>query len=400
MFLFFKTQNRHHTVSESIQSNILFQSFNYKCGQCGYFNAIFEKHLCYSVFFKRIICYRSTTLLFVLGLTIIAENNTITMRDRKINFRSLTLLDQGIFLITFDQFMNAPYNRYSKSKCLIQSGGLFKCKFDKLHKCSFCTRFGCALYQHNSDAQFNLLSTPDTSEINHQITSTINEGFDKLSTKLTGLTSTAPDSTSSISGVENENLPMFGMPSVISNTVDLPNLSNQHIMWCKVKSGRIDISLPLDSCCSVSLFSLEHAKLIQEKHPSFTWVKLPFPKPIHVAKQVAGLQGVGMQDVRTEWGPGKHSLHRILVVPKLSSQLSFFETIIWSLVAQSCLTKNALFISDTQQCNLRLSAHRSHPIGPMAPLKPISFHCTFILRNHRSCSVASILLLCAFHLPF
>ena len=40
--------------------------------------------------------------------SLIAENNTITMRDRKINFRPLTLLDQGIFLITFDQFMNAP----------------------------------------------------------------------------------------------------------------------------------------------------------------------------------------------------------------------------------------------------------------------------------------------------
>ena len=25
------------------------------------------------------------------------------------HFRSLTLLDQGIFLITFDQFMNAPF---------------------------------------------------------------------------------------------------------------------------------------------------------------------------------------------------------------------------------------------------------------------------------------------------
>ena len=125
------------------------------------------------------------------------------------------------------------YNRYSKPKCLIS---LFKCKFGKLHKCSLCTRFGCALYQHNSDAQLNLLSTPDTSEINHQITSTINEGFDKLANKLAGLTSTASDIKSNISGVENENLPMFGMPSVVSNTVDLPNLSNRHIMWCKVKS--------------------------------------------------------------------------------------------------------------------------------------------------------------------
>ena len=32
MFPFFKTQKGHHTVSENIQSNVLFESFNYKCG--------------------------------------------------------------------------------------------------------------------------------------------------------------------------------------------------------------------------------------------------------------------------------------------------------------------------------------------------------------------------------
>ena len=57
---------------------------------------------------------------------------------------------------------------------------------------------------------------------------------------------------------------------------------------------------------------------MQEKHPSFSWVKLPSPIPIHVVNQEAGLQGVGMQDVRVEWGPGKHSVHTMLVVPKLS----------------------------------------------------------------------------------
>ena len=70
IFLFFKTQRRHHTVSENIQGNVLFQSFKYKCGPCGYFNTISEKHLRYSLFFKKNNCYRSTTLLFGLGQTI------------------------------------------------------------------------------------------------------------------------------------------------------------------------------------------------------------------------------------------------------------------------------------------------------------------------------------------
>ena len=97
-------------------------------------------------------------------------------------------------------------------------------------------------------------------------------------------------------------MPMFGMPSLVTHKVDLPNLANKHIMWCKVQSGGIDLSLPLDSCCSVSLCSLDHAKHMQAKYPDYKWVKLPSPIPIHVANDDAGLQGIGMQDVRIDWG--------------------------------------------------------------------------------------------------
>ena len=128
---------------------------------------------------------------------------------------------------------------------MIQAGGISKCKFNKLHKCSVCSDAKCASYKHRQEAQLNSVSSSiDTSDVQNQITSTINAGFEKLVSHLSGLKSNVSDS---------ENLPLFGMPSVVTNKVDLPNLSNRHIMWCKVKSGGIDISLPLDSCCSVSL---------------------------------------------------------------------------------------------------------------------------------------------------
>ena len=132
-----------------------------------------------------------------------------------------------------------------------------------------------------------MLTSHDSSAIEQQITSSINQGFEKLADKLAGLTSSTTDSTfNSCHSSENDKLPMFGMPSVVTNKVDLPNLSNRHIMWCKVKSGGrgINLSLPLDSCCSVSLCSLEHAKLMQEKYPSFKWVKLPSPVAIHMQR--------------------------------------------------------------------------------------------------------------------
>ena len=55
MFLLFKTQKRHHTVSENIQSNVLFKVLITNPGPCGYINAFSEKHLRYSLFVKRII---------------------------------------------------------------------------------------------------------------------------------------------------------------------------------------------------------------------------------------------------------------------------------------------------------------------------------------------------------
>ena len=63
MFLFFKTQKRHHTVSENIQSKVKVLITN-----SGYvsFNAISEKHLRYSLFVKRISAIEAQ--LYFLGL--------------------------------------------------------------------------------------------------------------------------------------------------------------------------------------------------------------------------------------------------------------------------------------------------------------------------------------------
>ena len=71
MFLFFKTQKRHHTVSETSRVTLFFKVLITNAGPCGYFNSISEKHLRHSLFFKRNNCYRSTTLLFGLGQTIV-----------------------------------------------------------------------------------------------------------------------------------------------------------------------------------------------------------------------------------------------------------------------------------------------------------------------------------------
>ena len=66
MFLFFRTQKGYHTVSGNIQSNFFFKVLITNAGLCGYFNAISEKHLRYSLFVKGIIAIEAQ--LYFLGL--------------------------------------------------------------------------------------------------------------------------------------------------------------------------------------------------------------------------------------------------------------------------------------------------------------------------------------------
>ena len=76
------------------------------------------------------------------------------------------------------------------------------------------------------------------SEINHQITSTINDGFDKLASKLAGLTSTTPDSKSSISGFENENLQCLVCPQLYQTQLTYPIYQTSTSCGAKLSPGR------------------------------------------------------------------------------------------------------------------------------------------------------------------
>ena len=218
------------------------------------------------------------------------------------------------------------YNRFPNPRKCLSNQKTYK--FDRVHSCSVCDKSSCASFKdrNRSQAQLNFLSTSH-SESQVEITSKITEGFDKFTNKIDQISNFRPP-TSSVntmscdSGSQSNNVPMFEMRSLVTRKVDLPNLANKHIMWCNVQSGGggggIDLSLPSDSCCSVTLCSLEHAKHMQAKCPDYKWVKLPSPILIHVANEDAGLQGIGMQYVRIDWGPGESSIHTMLVVPKLS----------------------------------------------------------------------------------
>ena len=51
------------------------------------------------------------------------------------------------------------------------------------------------------------------------------------------------------------------------------DLANNNILWTRVTSAGIPLSLSLDSCCSLSLVRQAHAEVISHTHPTMQFTK-------------------------------------------------------------------------------------------------------------------------------
>ena len=85
------------------------------------------------------------------------------------------------------------------------------------------------------------------------------------------------------------------------------------------------LQLPLDSCCSVTLCSLDHAQHIQLARPELNYKKLDKPIPVQMADATTSLKAVAVQEVPISWLPDKETIHVALVVPNMSWPLLFGE---------------------------------------------------------------------------
>ena len=100
---------------------------------------------------------------------------------------------------------------------------------------------------------------------------------------------------------------------------------NRTISSCQVTSAGKQLQLPLDSCCSVTLCSLDHAQLIHSEGPELNYKKLEKPIQVQMADTNASLTGVAVQEVPIMWLPNKETIHVVLVVQYMSWPLLFGE---------------------------------------------------------------------------
>ena len=122
-------------------------------------------------------------------------------------------------------------------------------------------------------------------------------------------------------------VPAYGCPAVtaIPNHLSIPalDLANKHILWTPITSAGVSLPLPIDSCCSLSLFSKAHADVIAQKHPHLTFTKLQNSLPVAVANPSSQLKAIDLMEVPIIWENGRPSIFCMLVVPGLAWPILF-----------------------------------------------------------------------------
>ena len=187
------------------------------------------------------------------------------------------------------------WNKYQQSPCTLQNQS---CKYGRAYKCTVCSKPGCKALVHNN------VSPPIANTCDLQ---TPQDPHPEPSS------STIPPTPGAHS---QPTPPLFSMPALPTSSSELSDNLNRTILSCQVTSAGKQRQLPLDSCCSVTLCSLDHAQLIHSERPELNYKKLEKPFPVQMVDTSASLRAVVVQEVPIMWLPNKETIHVALVVPQ------------------------------------------------------------------------------------
>ena len=196
------------------------------------------------------------------------------------------------------------WNKHQQSPCTLQN---LSCKYGRTHKCAVCSKPGCKALLHNNT------SPPVVNACD-------------LQTPQGAHPEPSSSTTPPTPGAHSQPTPvLFSMPTITTSSSELSVNLNRTILSCQVTSAGKQLQLPLDSCCSVTLCSLDHAQLIHSARPELNYKKLEKPIPVQMADTSTSLTAVAVQEVSITWLPNKETIHVALVVPNMSWPLLFGE---------------------------------------------------------------------------
>ena len=106
-------------------------------------------------------------------------------------------------------------------------------------------------------------------------------------------------------------------------TIENFNIANKIILWSPVSSAGVSLPLPLDTCCSVSLLSKQHADKVLQIRPDLAFSHLDWPITVSVASLSASLKAIGVLQVPTKFDNSRSAIVSMLVVPHLAWPILF-----------------------------------------------------------------------------
>ena len=117
------------------------------------------------------------------------------------------------------------------------------------------------------------------------------------------------------------------MPTVsnLKNCKANQELQQRNILWTRVNSGGIDLPLPIDSCCSVSLVSGAHTDHLLKTNSQLKYTPLADPIPVAVANPTAQLKAIGTMEVPIAFANGHTTTFLMLSVPGLAWPILYGE---------------------------------------------------------------------------
>ena len=192
------------------------------------------------------------------------------------------------------------WNKHQLPPCVLPDQ---LCGCGRMHNCNTCSKPGCK-------------------DINHaNIRRPVANSYDVQPPQTTQLGPSTSQPPSSGIQPQTSNPPLFLTPTLPHSSNELSVNLNRSILSCQVTSVGKVLQLPLDSCCSVTLCSLNHAQHIHSARPELKYKKLEKPIPVQMADTSASLNAVAVQDVPIAGLPNKETVHVALVVPNNSCPL-------------------------------------------------------------------------------
>ena len=258
------------------------------------------------------------------------------------------------------------FNRYPKANCELQNN---KCQHGRQHKCLTCNRVGCKqLFHANSEPPSRSSRPPYFDKSSNSANRNVLQRDSHVSmAQVSTLLHKVESLTECMETIATTNQPVTKVPTPVSDKSQAPSfscpaittvasnssqiselvLANKNILWTPVTSAGVSLPLLLDSCCSLSLVSKEHADLVLQKCPEMTFTKLSTPLTVTAASAATDLNAIGIVQISVTWENGRPSIFSMLVVPGLTWPILF---------GQNHLSKTSA-ITD----HAKLRVHFSHP---------------------------------------